>query len=82
MRSAPGAWGSGIGRSAGSRGEMRACADVHLHPGPEEPRGSRKGEFLHFGFARVVRLTDDGSVPYRTEQDHCHRFPAAASADL
>jgi hypothetical protein len=35
-----------------------------------------------FSLARVVRLTDDGSVLYRAEQDHCRRFPGAASADL
>jgi hypothetical protein len=29
----------------------------------------------------VVRLTDDGSVIYRAEQDHCRRFPGPASAD-
>jgi hypothetical protein len=28
-----------------------------------------------FSLARVVRLTDDGSVLYRAEQDHCRRFP-------
>jgi len=35
-----------------------------------------------FTLARVVRLTGDGSVLYRAEQDHCRRFPGAASADL
>jgi len=30
----------------------------------------------------VVRLTDDGSVIYRAEQNHCRRFPGPASADL
>ena len=35
-----------------------------------------------FSLARVVRLTDDGSVIYRAERDHCRRFPGAASADL
>ena len=35
-----------------------------------------------FSLARVVRLTDDGSVIYRAEQDHCSRFPGPASADL
>jgi hypothetical protein len=35
-----------------------------------------------FSLARVVRLTDDGSVIYRAEQDHCRRFPGPASADL
>ena len=32
-----------------------------------------------FSLARVVRLTDDGSVIYRAERDHCRRFPGAAS---
>jgi hypothetical protein len=32
--------------------------------------------------ALVVRLTDDGSVIYRTEQGHCRRFPGPASANL
>jgi len=27
-------------------------------------------------------LTDDGSVIYRAEKDHCHRFPGPASRDL
>jgi len=35
-----------------------------------------------FSLARVVRLTDDGSVIYRSEKDHCRRFPGAASGDL
>jgi len=35
-----------------------------------------------FSLARVVRLTDGGSVVYRAEQDHCRRFPGPASADL
>jgi hypothetical protein len=35
-----------------------------------------------FSLACVVRLTDDGSVIYRAEQDHCRRFPGPASADL
>ncbi len=35
-----------------------------------------------FSLARVVRLTDDGSVIYRSEQDHCRRFPGPASVDL
>ncbi|MCP4589457.1 MAG: transposase, partial [bacterium] len=35
-----------------------------------------------FSLARVVRLTDNGSVVYRAEGDHCCRFPGAASADL
>ena len=35
-----------------------------------------------FSLARVVRLTDDGSVIYRAEKDHCRRFPGAASGDL
>jgi hypothetical protein len=32
--------------------------------------------------ARVIRLTDDGSVIYHAEKDHCGRFPGPASADL
>ena len=35
-----------------------------------------------FSLARVVRLTDDGSVIYRSEKDHCRRFPDPASGDL
>ena len=35
-----------------------------------------------FSLARVVRVTDEGSVLYRAEPDHCRRFPGAASADL
>ena len=30
----------------------------------------------------MVRLTEDGSVIYRAEQDHCCPFPSPASADL
>ena len=35
-----------------------------------------------FSLARVVRLTDEGSVIYRAERDHCRRFPGPASSDL
>jgi hypothetical protein len=35
-----------------------------------------------FSLARVIRLTDDGSVIYRAEQQQCRRFPGPASADL
>jgi len=35
-----------------------------------------------FSLARVVRVTDDSSVIYRAERDHCRRFPGAASGDL
>ncbi len=35
-----------------------------------------------FSLARMVRLTEDGSVLYRAVHDHCRRFPGAASADL
>ena len=35
-----------------------------------------------FSLARVVRLTDDGSVVYRAQQDRCRRFPGPASGDL
>lgn len=35
-----------------------------------------------FSLARIVRLTDDGSVLYRAENGHCRRFAGPASADL
>ena len=35
-----------------------------------------------FSLARVVRLTNDGSVIYRAEQQRCRRLPGPASADL
>ena len=35
-----------------------------------------------FSLSRVVRLSDEGSVIYRAEQDHCCRFPGPASPDL
>ena len=35
-----------------------------------------------FSLARVVRLTNDGSVIYRAEQQRCRRFPGPASANL
>jgi hypothetical protein len=35
-----------------------------------------------FSLARIVRLTEDGSVVYRAEKEQCHRFPGAASRDL
>jgi len=35
-----------------------------------------------FSLARVVLLTEDGSVIYRAEKDHCLRFPGPASGDL
>jgi hypothetical protein len=35
-----------------------------------------------FSLARIIRLTEDGSVVYRAEKDQCHRFPGAASRDL
>ena len=34
-----------------------------------------------FSLARVVRLTDDGSVIYWSEKDRCRRFPGPASGD-
>ncbi len=34
-----------------------------------------------FSLARVVRLTEEGSVIYRAEKDGCRRFPGPASAD-
>jgi hypothetical protein len=35
-----------------------------------------------FSLARVVRVTESGSVIYRAEKSDCRRFPQAASADL
>jgi transposase-like protein len=35
-----------------------------------------------FSLARIVRLTEGGSVIYRAEKDECRRFPGAASPDL
>ena len=35
-----------------------------------------------FSLSRVVRLSDEGSVIYRAEQDHCCRFPGPASPVL
>jgi len=35
-----------------------------------------------FSLARVVRLTAEGSVIYRAEEDHCRRFPGPASGNL
>ena len=35
-----------------------------------------------FSLARIVRLTEDGSVVYRAERDKCLRFPGVASRDL
>lgn len=35
-----------------------------------------------FSLARIVRVTDSGSVVYRAEKADCRRFPAPASRDL
>jgi hypothetical protein len=35
-----------------------------------------------FSLARIIRLTENGSVVYRAEKEKCHRFPGAASRDL
>ena len=35
-----------------------------------------------FSLARIVRVTDDGTVLYRAEPDHCRPFPGPASGDL
>jgi hypothetical protein len=35
-----------------------------------------------FSLARIVRLTEAGTVVYRAEKDECRRFPGAASHDL
>ena len=57
---------------------------VYIVPG--DPAGlQRLAEYIlrcPFSLSRVVRLTDDGSVIYRAEKDHCRRFPGPASADL
>jgi len=57
---------------------------VYLVPG--DTAGLRRlAEYIlrcPFSLARVVRLTDDGSVIYRAEKDHYRCFPGPASADL
>ena len=57
---------------------------VYLPPG--DTFGLRRlAEYIlrcPFSLARVVRLTDDGSVIYRSEKDHCRPFPGPATADL
>jgi hypothetical protein len=71
--------------------EMRSWAhsgfsvdnSVYLSPGDTFGL-ERLAEYIlrcPFSLARVVRLSDDGSVIYRAEQDHCCRFPGPASAD-
>ena len=57
---------------------------VYLSPG-DTAGLERLAEYIMrcpFSLARVVRLTDDGSVIYHAEKDHCGRFPGPASADL
>ena len=57
---------------------------VYLSPGDISGL-ERLAEYIlrcPFSLARVVRLSDEGSVMYRAEQDHCRRFPGPASADL
>ena len=57
---------------------------VYLSPG-DTAGLERLAEYIlrcPFSLARVVRLTDDGSVIYHAEKDHCGRFPGPASADL
>ncbi len=56
---------------------------VHIVPG-DSAGLQRLGEYIlrcPFSLSRVVRLTDDGSVIYRAEKDHCRRFPGPASGD-
>jgi hypothetical protein len=58
--------------------------NVYLSPG-DTAGLERLAEYIlrcPFSLARVVRLTDDGSVIYHAEKDHCGRFPGPASADL
>ena len=57
---------------------------VYLSPGDTSGL-ERLAEYIlrcPFSLARVVRLSDDGSIIYRAEQDQCRRFPGPASADL
>jgi hypothetical protein len=64
----------------------RFTVDDSVHLAPLDIAGLRRlTEYIlrcPFSPARVVRLTDDGSVIYRAERDHCRRFPGPASADL
>jgi hypothetical protein len=60
--------------------------DNSIYLAPHDTSGlQRLAEYIlrcPFSLARVVRLTDDGSVIYRAEKDHCRRFPGPASAAL
>jgi hypothetical protein len=60
--------------------------DNSVYVAPHDIAGlQRLAEYIlrcPFSPARVVRLTDDGSVLYRSEKDHCRRFPGPASPDL
>ena len=57
---------------------------VYLSPGDTFGLQRLAQYFLRcpFSLARIIRLTEDGSVVYRAEKDNCHRFPGAASRDL
>ena len=57
---------------------------VYLPPG-DKAGLQRLAEYIlrcPFSLARVVRLTDDGWVIYRSAKDHCRRFPGPSSDDL
>ena len=57
---------------------------VYLSPG-DSAGLERLAQYIlrcPFSLARVVRLTNDGSVVYRAQQDRCRRFPGPASGDL
>ena len=60
--------------------------DNSVYLAPHDIAGLRRlAEYIlrcPFSLARVVRLTDDGSVIYRAERDHCRRFPGPPSGDL
>ncbi|MDA0842004.1 MAG: transposase, partial [Planctomycetota bacterium] len=60
--------------------------DNSVYLAPQDIAGLRRlSEYIlrcPFSLARVVRLTDDGSVIYRADKDHCRSFPGPASADL
>jgi hypothetical protein len=59
-------------------------ASVYL-PGGDVDALERLAQYIvrcPFSLARVVRVTEAGSVVYRAEKSDCRRFPPAASGDL
>ncbi len=63
-----------------------SSVDDSTYLAPRDIAGLRRlAEYIlrcPFSLARVVRLTDDGSVIYRAEKDLCRRFPGPASSNL